>query len=100
MCDPSSATRGAPAGVRSVNIKSVLAQAPQSARGFRVCVQKWLILVRLLLGETPERAEFGVELRDALRPYLELTQAVRAGDLTAFRWGIAHHSHPAPESAW
>lgn len=30
-------------------------QAPPSARGFRITVHKWLVLVRLLLGEIPER---------------------------------------------
>lgn len=48
---------------------------------------KWLALVRLLLGEIPEHSELtAVGLKDALRPYFELTQAVRSGDLTAFRF--------------
>lgn len=41
--------------------------------------------VRLLLGEVPDRAEFSVPgLSRPLRPYFELTQAVRSGDLVAF----------------
>ena len=62
------------------------AQAPQAAVGFRVVVQKWLVLVRLLLGEVPEREELiERDLERPLRPYFELTNAVRIGDLTAFR---------------
>lgn len=34
-------------------------QAPGAAVGFRVAVQKWLALVRLLLGEIPERTGGG-----------------------------------------
>ena len=62
------------------------AQAPQAAVGFRVVVQKWLVLVRLLLGEVPEREELiERDLERPLRPYFQLTNAVRIGDLTAFR---------------
>ena len=61
-------------------------QAPQAAVGFRVVVQKWLVLVRLLLGEVPERQELiEADLERPLRPYFQLTNAVRVGDLTAFR---------------
>ena len=60
-------------------------KAPTPAIGFRVAASKWLILVRLLLGEVPERQEFALPgLGKALQPYLELTQAVRSGDLVAF----------------
>ena len=61
-------------------------QAPSRALGFRVEVAKWLALVRLLLGEVPERRELTApELRSALAPYAELARAVRAGDLADFR---------------
>ena len=61
-------------------------QAPTSAVGFRVCVHKWLVLVRLLLGEVPDRTEFTApDMAGPLGPYFDLTQAVRSGDLTAFR---------------
>lgn len=61
-------------------------QAPNSALGFRVTVSKWLILVRLLLGEIPEHQDFTQPgLRQPLQAYYELTQAVRGGDLTLFR---------------
>lgn len=58
------------------------------AVGFRITVAKWLVLVRLLLGEIPERLEFTVPgLTKALQPYFRLTLAVRSGDLSTFRWG-------------
>ena len=50
-----------------------------------MATSKWLILVRLLLGEVPERQEFALPgLGRALEPYLELTTAVRSGDLIKF----------------
>ncbi|KAG6589020.1 putative 26S proteasome non-ATPase regulatory subunit 3, partial [Cucurbita argyrosperma subsp. sororia] len=61
-------------------------KAPTAARGFRVQCNKWAIIVRLLLGEIPERTVFtqkGMEI--ALRPYFELTNAVRIGDLERFK---------------
>ena len=66
-------------------LTQALRKAPAGARGFRATVTKWLVVVRLLLGEIPERAELvAPELRDALVPYLELASAVRGGDLHAF----------------
>jgi hypothetical protein len=57
-----------------------------SAVGFRVEVAKWLALVRLLLGEVPEHAEFTAPgLAAPLAAYFGIAQAVRAGDLSAFR---------------
>ncbi|KAK8518677.1 hypothetical protein V6N13_018044 [Hibiscus sabdariffa] len=61
-------------------------KAPVAAIGFRVQCNKWAIVVRLLLGEIPERTVFmqnGME--KALRPYFELTNAVRTGDLELFK---------------
>ena len=44
------------------------------------------VVVRLLLGEVPERSEFTIpDLRQALVPYFDLAQAVRGGDLNEFR---------------
>ncbi|GFH12605.1 PCI domain-containing protein [Haematococcus lacustris] len=60
-------------------------KAPATALGFRVAADKWLTLVRLLLGEVPDRQELvapGLAL--PLRPYFELTQAVRTGDTQMF----------------
>ncbi|KAK6240730.1 Proteasome component (PCI) domain - like 4 [Theobroma cacao] len=61
-------------------------KAPVAALGFRVQCNKWAIIVRLLLGEIPERTVFMQEgMEKALRPYFELTNAVRIGDLELFR---------------
>ena len=57
-----------------------------SAVGFRVTVTKWLSLVRLLLGEVPEHSEFTAPgMAEPLAAYFSIAQAVRAGDLIAFR---------------
>ena len=70
-------------------------KAPPQPRapGFRAQLAKWLVVVRLLLGELPERAAFrpaGVP-ESALAPYFALAHAVRAGDLAAFRAAAAAH---------
>jgi 26S proteasome regulatory subunit N3 len=56
------------------------------AKGFVVSVNKWLMVIRLLLGEIPERIEFQqAGMHAALQPYLQLTAAVRSGDVTHFK---------------
>ncbi|KAH9694637.1 26S proteasome non-ATPase regulatory subunit 3 [Citrus sinensis] len=61
-------------------------KAPVAALGFRVQCNKWAIIVRLLLGEIPERTVFMQKgMEKALRPYFELTNAVRIGDLELFK---------------
>ncbi|KAL6214075.1 hypothetical protein ACLB2K_013513 [Fragaria x ananassa] len=61
-------------------------KAPVAALGFRIQCNKWAIIVRLLLGEIPERTVFMQKgMEKALRPYFELTNAVRIGDLELFR---------------
>ena len=61
-------------------------KAPQdTAYGFSLTVHKLSIIVQLLMGDIPERASFNApEMRLQLVPYLELTQAVRAGDMHEF----------------
>lgn len=67
-------------------IPQAVRRAPGLAHGFRVTASKWLILVRLLLGEIPDRTEFAQPgLSAALHPYFELTQSVKAGDTLAFK---------------
>lgn len=66
-----------------------LRKAPQDhAFGFMKAVTKLMVLVQLLMGGIPERSLFNGGnhecVRDALKPYLYLTQAVRAGDIQAF----------------
>ncbi|OQR91890.1 26S proteasome non-ATPase regulatory subunit 3 [Achlya hypogyna] len=61
-------------------------KAPQNtAIGFRRTVYKLAIIVQLLMGEVPERSIFNQpELKTALLPYLQLTNAVRVGNLEDF----------------
>ncbi|PKA60400.1 putative 26S proteasome non-ATPase regulatory subunit 3 [Apostasia shenzhenica] len=61
-------------------------KAPVAARGFRIQCNKWAVIVRLLLGEIPERTVFMQKgMQKALTPYFELTNAVRIGDLELFK---------------
>ncbi|KAL5643422.1 hypothetical protein ACJX0J_022346, partial [Zea mays] len=49
-------------------------KAPITACGFRIQCNKWAIIVRLLLGEIPERTVFMQKgMKKALIPYFELT---------------------------
>ena len=71
-------------------------KAPQSsskAVGFKLAAHKLGAIVQLLLGEIPERAVFRASsTRAPMRPYLKLVQAVRTGDLAAFRDAMAEHA--------
>lgn len=68
------------------------APAQQAALGFRQAVHKLSIVVQLLLGEIPDRQVFrGAGLRQALGPYLQLTQAVRLGNLQRFQKVLDAH---------
>eukprot|EP00271_Cylindrocystis_brebissonii_P017227 TRINITY_DN4396_c0_g1_i1.p1 TRINITY_DN4396_c0_g1~~TRINITY_DN4396_c0_g1_i1.p1 ORF type:complete len:513 (-),score=114.92 TRINITY_DN4396_c0_g1_i1:191-1729(-) len=68
-------------------------KAPSAARGFRIACTKWAALVRLLLGEIPERTIFVLPgMRAALQPYYQLTNAVRIGDLELFRSVAEQHA--------
>jgi len=69
-------------------------KAPQnSATGFRISVYKLACIVQLLMGEIPERSIFRqAGLRKALAPYLQLTQAVRIGDLATFHSVVNQHA--------
>ena len=62
-------------------------KAPQnSAAGFKQHVAKLSVTVELLLGNIPERQTFqGPTTKKALVPYLQLTQAVKSGDLKKFQ---------------
>ena len=68
------------------HLTSALRKAPQnSAIGFKQEVHKLNIVVELLLGEQPDRANFrNPTLKSCLEPYFQLTQTVRAGDLGQF----------------
>ena len=68
------------------NLSQCLRKAPtNTALGFRIAVQRLLIVVQLLMGEIPERSVFFSEgMVGELSPYLKITQAVRRGDLAVF----------------
>ena len=63
-------------------------RAPPSAAAFSATVTAWRVVVELLMGDVPERRAFAPP---ALRPYLELTRAVRAGSVTAYSAALAAH---------
>ncbi|VDK65567.1 unnamed protein product [Onchocerca ochengi] len=69
-------------------------KAPQDAAiGFKQNVQKWIVVISLLQGEIPERSVFRMPIhRKTLAPYLELTQAVRLGDLLLFNKVLNKHA--------
>jgi len=61
--------------------------------GFRITVHKLSAIVQLLLGEIPERHVFREpSSRVPMLPYLKLVQAVRLGDLSAFRKTMEAHA--------
>lgn len=68
-------------------------KAPQNAaKGFRIQAHKWACIVQLLMGEIPERSIFRqADLKQALLPYLQLTQSVRVGDLNTFHEVVKKH---------
>ncbi|GJQ66948.1 Rpn3 [Trypoxylus dichotomus] len=68
------------------HLVQAMRKAPQNAAiGFRQTVQKFLIVVELLLGDIPERQVFRqTSMRHSLGSYFQLTQAVRMGNLQRF----------------
>ncbi|OZJ06983.1 hypothetical protein BZG36_00260 [Bifiguratus adelaidae] len=70
------------------DLQAAIRKAPQNtaSAGFQQTVYKFFIIVQLLMGDIPERSIFRQPvLRKALVPYLEITQAVRVGDLAKFQ---------------
>lgn len=67
-------------------LNQAITKAPSTAKGFRIAAYKLLIIVKLLMGEIPEKSIFTQKgLKKALEPYLILTKDVRVGDLLKFR---------------
>ena len=68
------------------HLVQAMRKAPQNAAvGFRQTVQKFLVVVELLLGDIPERQIFRqASMRHSLSSYFQLTQAVRMGNLQRF----------------
>lgn len=60
------------------------------ALNFILSATKFSIVVQLLRGEIPDRSTFNLHER-ALKPYLELTQSVRLGELAHFQQVVARH---------
>ncbi|KAH6590621.1 hypothetical protein BASA50_003846 [Batrachochytrium salamandrivorans] len=70
------------------HLLQAIRKGPQTnvTAGFQQTTFKLLIIVQLLMGEIPERSIFReAKLRKALLPYLQITQAVRVGDLSKFQ---------------
>jgi len=64
-----------------------------TAVGFKQTVSKLLTTVQLLLGEIPDREIFFKKtLQNSLKPYYELTQSVRSGDLGKFSESVSNFS--------
>eukprot|EP00960_Hanusia_phi_P012378 361479-Hanusia_phi.AAC.3 len=76
-----------------LNLQQAARKAPQqSALGFRKTVYKFSVIVQLLLGEIPDRSTFSQKgMIAALKPYLQICQAVRIGDLGAFHRAMQEH---------
>jgi len=76
-------------------LMQAIRKAPQNsavALGFKLSAYKHVIIVELLMGGVPDRSSFmQKELREPLRPYYAITQAVRSGDLNAFRDTMRRH---------
>ncbi|KAI9505028.1 26S proteasome non-ATPase regulatory subunit [Coemansia spiralis] len=69
-------------------------KAPSNAAtaGFQQTVHKVYVIVELLMGNIPERSLFRIPtLKKPLQPYLELTQAVRIGDLNRFQEVVSQY---------
>lgn len=68
-------------------------KAPVAALGFRVQCNKWAVIVRLLLGEIPERTVFMQKgMEKALRPYFELTNVSRVSRIPVIVLNVAFNS--------
>eukprot|EP01147_Barroeca_monosierra_P005672 gene5672-7245_t len=68
-------------------------KAPRSAIGFNQHVHKLHVIVKMLLGEIPEREIFrDPHLQKPLLPYFKLTQAVRQGEVGTFARVVSEHS--------
>ncbi|KAI8869878.1 hypothetical protein GQ42DRAFT_123157 [Ramicandelaber brevisporus] len=86
------------------NLQVALRKAPQppatiepskklpKSIGFLQTINKLTVIVKLLMGEIPERTIFlQPALRTSLAPYLEITRAVRVGDLHQFNHVLSRY---------
>merc|ERR1712150_463160 len=67
--------------------RQALRKAPRNgAVGFKQIVTKYFVVTMLLMGDIPERSIFRQEgLVGPLEPYLQITQAVRVGNMSLFQ---------------
>mmetsp|Transcript_13878 Transcript_13878/g.29743 ORF Transcript_13878/g.29743 Transcript_13878/m.29743 type:complete len:591 (+) Transcript_13878:51-1823(+) len=77
------------------NLSQALRKCPSNTGlGFRIAAQRLLVVVQLLMGEIPDRSVFfGEGMSVELKPYLEIAQAVRRGDLAVFHATVSTHAH-------
>ena len=76
------------------NLSQALRKSPtNTGLGFRIATQRLLVVVQLLMGEIPDRSVFfGEGMQVELKPYLEIAQAVRRGDLAVFHTTVSTHA--------
>jgi 26S proteasome regulatory subunit N3 len=76
------------------NLSQCLRKAPtNTGLGFRLSVQRLLLVVQLLMGEIPKRHVFFTKgMKTELAPYLAITQAVRRGDLAVYTKVVSEQS--------
>jgi len=69
------------------NLTNSLRKAPEkTADGFKIIVQKLLIIVEMLMGEVPDLASFyNLSTASSLISYLDLIKSVKKGDLSQFK---------------
>lgn len=75
-------------------ITAAIRKAPQTSHavGFLQAAHKLRIVIELLMGDIPDRGIFREEkFERSLVPYLDVTRAVRLGDLNQFSATIAKH---------
>lgn len=79
--------------LNSLNL--AIRKAPrEGAIGFRQTVTKLLVIVQLLLGEIPDRSVFRqTDLKRSLKPYFQLTKAIRGGDIAFFKETMEKYNH-------
>lgn len=68
------------------SLTQALRKAPERALGFRIATTKLFLVVELLCGDIPPRSDFlQTQMRESLKPYLQLTSCVRFGALGRFQ---------------
>lgn len=72
-------------------LQQAFRKAPDKAVGFKTIVTKFSVVVNLLMGEIPPRSTFRGDLDGTLRPYLQLTSAVRFGQVALYNEALSAH---------